>query len=38
MRDNRQKIIQLIKKIPEHNLDIIYEMLYAMAGAKRCKL
>ena len=31
MRDNRQKIIQLIKEIPEDNLDIIYEMLYAMS-------
>jgi len=32
MRDNRQKIIQLIKKIPEDNLDIIYEMLYDIEG------
>jgi len=32
MRDNRQKIIQLIKKIPEDNLDIIYEMLYDVEG------
>ena len=31
MRDNRQKIIQLIKEIPEDNLDIIYEMLYEMS-------
>jgi len=32
MRDNRQKIIQLIKEIPEDNLDITYEMLYDIEG------
>ena len=32
MRDNRQKIIQLIKEIPEDNLDIIYEMLYDISA------